>query len=561
MLTRVGNPTMIVRQVVAASQLRLTNPVYQSHDLWERSDVIQTRRTVMTGKSRKFSVMFAVAAAMVMLMVFAGAASAGGDTPTKGPYICVDGYVINHREMPVNGTKTEPPLVVEAVDSTGAAVPMNVDANGYFKFKELAPGDYNFRLPLPTDWDGIVPKADRGGVAETGVTTFKEKDGCYRIVFKIRRLFDVTVIKWEELLDGTVRPGVDWQITFTPQGDPFVKAQTKNTDQSGGAVFTVTPGTWTVSEKVKNGWKPITPPSVKLVLDQYAPPGAMDPVVFKNLQPPCKSTIVVEKNGLGKDANGGQVWLGPLAGWSVTVARADNTMTPITKVTDATGKATFENLPPGVYKVSEVVQVGWKAISDNPQTVVHQDCETTRVLFENEEITGQLRIYGYKLFKAWEKPYAGHLVGLAGWKITAKLVGTDVMTETVTNGLGYYEFSQDTLKAAGMGFPGATIQVCEEDRDNWIHVTPKCVNVKFPYPVPADYTGVKVNFTNVQDPPLPGTGGAAPSGSCAASHTVRGGENLSGIAARYGSSVSAIAQANGISNPNLIRAGQTLCIP
>ena len=36
-----------------------------------------------------------------------------------------------------------------------------------------------------------------------------------------------------------MQPGVDWQITFVPQGgDPFVKAQTKNTDQSGGAVFT-----------------------------------------------------------------------------------------------------------------------------------------------------------------------------------------------------------------------------------------------------------------------------------------------------------------------------------
>ena len=64
---------------------------------------------------------------------------------------------------------------------------------------------------------------------------------------------------------------------------------------------------------------------------------------------------------------------------------------PITKVTDATGKAKFDGLMPGVYKVTETMQVGWKAVSDNPRAAVgHQDCETTRVLFENEEVTGAI---------------------------------------------------------------------------------------------------------------------------------------------------------------------------
>ncbi|MBW3589577.1 MAG: LysM peptidoglycan-binding domain-containing protein [Actinobacteria bacterium] len=45
------------------------------------------------------------------------------------------------------------------------------------------------------------------------------------------------------------------------------------------------------------------------------------------------------------------------------------------------------------------------------------------------------------------------------------------------------------------------------------------------------------------------------------SHAVAGGENLSGIAAMHGVSVGTIVQANGISNPNRIRAGQVLTIP
>jgi LysM repeat protein len=44
-------------------------------------------------------------------------------------------------------------------------------------------------------------------------------------------------------------------------------------------------------------------------------------------------------------------------------------------------------------------------------------------------------------------------------------------------------------------------------------------------------------------------------------HVVQRGQTLSGIACRYGVSVWAIANANGICNPNIIYAGQRLVIP
>ena len=44
-------------------------------------------------------------------------------------------------------------------------------------------------------------------------------------------------------------------------------------------------------------------------------------------------------------------------------------------------------------------------------------------------------------------------------------------------------------------------------------------------------------------------------------HVVRAGENLYRIALRYGSTINAIAQENGITNPALIRSGTTLRIP
>ena len=53
----------------------------------------------------------------------------------------------------------------------------------------------------------------------------------------------------------------------------------------------------------------------------------------------------------------------------------------------------------------------------------------------------------------------------------------------------------------------------------------------------------------------------APPPGYAVYHVVQWGENLTRIALRYGTTVWAIAQANGIWNINFIRAGQVLLIP
>ena len=47
----------------------------------------------------------------------------------------------------------------------------------------------------------------------------------------------------------------------------------------------------------------------------------------------------------------------------------------------------------------------------------------------------------------------------------------------------------------------------------------------------------------------------------AAYHTVESGETLGTIATKYGVTTVAIANANGLANPNLIRVGQRLIIP
>lgn len=58
-----------------------------------------------------------------------------------------------------------------------------------------------------------------------------------------------------------------------------------------------------------------------------------------------------------------------------------------------------------------------------------------------------------------------------------------------------------------------------------------------------------------------GGGGAAPAAPSARTHTVQPGETLSSIAARHGTSVRAIVDANGIANPNRVVVGTRLTIP
>ena len=58
-----------------------------------------------------------------------------------------------------------------------------------------------------------------------------------------------------------------------------------------------------------------------------------------------------------------------------------------------------------------------------------------------------------------------------------------------------------------------------------------------------------------------GGGGGGGSHQCSQHYIVQRGDTLSGIARWFGVSTSALAQANGISNPSRIYAGQRLCIP
>ena len=79
-----------------------------------------------------------------------------------------------------------------------------------------------------------------------------------------------------------------------------------------------------------------------------------------------------------------------------------------------------------------------------------------------------------------------------------------------------------------------------------------------PTPSPTTESPAPVSTTPAPTTPAP-TPTSSPGGQV--THTVQRGENLFRIALRYGTTVEAIANANGIANPALIYVGQALVIP
>lgn len=104
---------------------------------------------------------------------------------------------------------------------------------------------------------------------------------------------------------------------------------------------------------------------------------------------------------------------------------------------------------------------------------------------------------------------------------------------------------------------GSTITVIEGNKGNAVAYRTMQVNGKYirGYGVP-DYAG-KAAKSGTEDPAGSGTAPAAPTKT---SHTVMAGDTLSRIAAKYGTTVAALAEINGISNPGLIRVGQVIAL-
>lgn len=160
------------------------------------------------------------------------------------------------------------------------------------------------------------------------------------------------------IIDIYHRAAVDanttWTVTITPEeGTP----RTTLADANGRFRFDqLTAGMWTVELEMVEGWQLATPISFPVTLSGSGANCAA--VRFKLERFACLDAYKLDLRG-----NPGSWQKVGIPGWTMTAAQG---ATVRTELTNGQGKATFTNLNPGTWTVTEETRVGWAPASGSP---------------------------------------------------------------------------------------------------------------------------------------------------------------------------------------------------
>jgi len=238
--------------------------------------------------------------------------------------------------------------------------PYSTDVNGLITITGLIPGDYTVTETLKAGWrntsPGGAPPYSKVGVVPAGgdvTVTFGNQELGTLIIFKFND------VNGNGIQDGAEGPLAGWAFTVTggpsPTPGPYV------TDGSGLITITdLIPGSYTVTETLKAGWRNTSPggvaPYVKIGV---VPAGGSATVTFGNQE--LGTLIIFKFNDL--NGNGVQDGAdGPLSGWDFTVTGGPSP-TPGPYTTNASGLITITGLIPGDYTVTETLKAGWRNTS------------------------------------------------------------------------------------------------------------------------------------------------------------------------------------------------------
>lgn len=392
-----------------------------------------------------------------------------GVTPVPGEPIpagqggtCIQGTIIDvyHQQ-----TGAGWPITARLDSPNSTVLTTNADANGFFKFPDpatsgpLPAGVYRVELAPQVGWSAFTPNSFLVTLNGNGPT-------CAEVRFKMEAKPCLVVTKLDKSgnLSSPDKIGIPgWGMT--------VKKDTTSlngiTDGKGRATFyNLLPGTWTVQEESKIGWKPAGGETDTKTIELVSPkvPLTCQTLTFINEQVHTSNLAVKKQDSAGQ----------PLAGWDFTVTRKDGTHAPLVGTTGANGFAFFPNLPVGEWIVTEKTQTGWKPLTPATQTInlAQPSDKYTVVTFTNMALGC---IDGYKI---------NHLEqGLSGWKITAKNASTGDSQTATTDVNGYFKLPDLTL---------GTWIVSEELQPGWDAVTP----TQFDIQVTTPFSCETVRFKN-----------------------------------------------------------------
>jgi hypothetical protein len=563
---------------------------------------------LLNGKTRLVAI---IALALALLIPTTATTFAANGAPTPAGDICVNGFVIDWQEEPLEeGWYVEATPLDASGNPVGDAVTAEPsdddDEKGQFEFENddlLVNGNkvtsWQFAIiydDLIGDWRPVTSDVIR-------VDFDYGADGCARIRFKLKEVVAVGVLKIDAEHNGLE----DWKIIATPAKDNlFAIEQDVTTDASGQGeeLLYLTPGKWVFTEEspedVGHDFAPVIPMNGQQTLllesaedranddnpdNDYNPDFADYVVRFKN-DLKLKGCVEVYKfdvpPGEGSSDDPTQSPFG-LAGWEITVLRADGSEEAF-GYTDASGRVKFEHLAFGPYTIKEESRSGWEAVGPDAYDVhlSTEDDGCAVVIFDNIQAEPVFVIEGYKLD-------ANEHYGLPGWEIKADPLSKNGYEpdNVFTDGTGYYRFE---LPANDYRVPGAKYEVCEDDDvDGWLPHTSTCFTVTLPkHPgtvkVP-DFVNQQVGHSESQKPSGSWSGGGMSGGSmgpsmgggmmggnmgggmdmkCSKVHMVEKGEGLYEIGAMYMKPAGAMLAANSWIQDrtnHYLYPGDKVCIP
>ncbi len=325
------------------------------------------------------------------------------------------------------------------LNATGAQLASTMtDSTGFYSFTGLTNGTYNVTEGMMAGWTNTSQMFQIVTINGTDVTNVNFTN----MLIPPPATFNISGFKINDTNANGVwdagEMGIEnWNIMLL--NDMGVQIANTSTDTSGFYEFmSIFPGNYNVTEEMKAGFTPTNVTSKMVTIENMD----VTNVNFTNM--PVVPTMGSISGFKFNDINGNGIWdpVEPgLANWTIVLTMPDGS-TENTN-TNSDGFYMFNNLTPGNYNVSEVLQPGWvQTFPPNPIRSITLSAgeNVTDVDFGNMLVTVNGNISGFKI-------NAANGMGLQGWTIrligiVGKGAGTRVIRmNTTTNADGFYMFN------------------------------------------------------------------------------------------------------------------------
>ncbi len=350
---------------------------------------------------------------------------------------------IKYLDVNQNGTydNGDMPLAnwtINLANSSGPVGTQVTNANGFFMFTNLLPGQYTISEIVQAGYLNTSAKALNVTLTTGQILNVTNTFGAFGNI----QLATIQGIKYLDVnLNGTYdnsdTPLANWTINLANISGPV---GTQVTDANGFFQFSnLTPGQYTISEIVQPGYLNTSAKTLNVTLTSGQILNVTNNFgAFGNVQLATIQGIKYLDVNLNGTFDNGDT---PLANWTINLANLSGPVSTLT--TDVNGFFQFNNLVPGQYIISEVVQPGYLNTSAKTLNVTLTSGQVLNVTnnfgaFGNVQLA---TIQGIKYLDVnLNGTYDNSDTPLANWTINLVNSSGPVGTQ-ITDGTGFFQFT------------------------------------------------------------------------------------------------------------------------